>query len=289
MKEERNKKNLPIFGDKLYQQRARVVLPILIRQAFAATPIYYSALAQEAQIPYPRNLNYVLGCIGKTIECLNELNKTEIPPIQCLVINKNTKLPGEGIGWFLNKEDRFTQSSFAKLSRKQRREIVQAELQKIYTYDAWNELLAELELLPITNDFQNLCNLSTKTHLSSSEGKEHLALKNYIAQNPSIVGMKKTGKTEFSLPSGDKLDVSFDEKNHWLAVEVKPSTSNKADLVRGIFQCIKYQAVMEAVLISENKAPNVETLLILGGEMPVDLISLANTLGVSFKENIAPN
>ena len=46
---------------------------------------------------------------------------------------------------------------------------------------------------------------------------------------------------------------------------------------------------MEAVLISENKAPNVEALLILGGEMPVDLISLANTLGVSFKENIAPN
>ena len=67
MKEERNKKNLPIFGDKLYQQRARVVLPILIRQAFAATPIYYSALAQEAQIPNPRNLNYVLGCIGKPL------------------------------------------------------------------------------------------------------------------------------------------------------------------------------------------------------------------------------
>ena len=240
-------------------------------------------------MPNPRNLNYVLGCIGKTIECLNELNETEIPPIQCLVINKNTKLPGEGIGWFLNKEDRFIQFSFIKLSRKQRREIVQAELQKIYTYNTWNKLLAKFELLPITNDFQNLCNLSTKTHFSSSEGKEHLALKNYIAQNPSIVGMKKTGKTEFSLPSGDKLDVSFDEKNHWLAVEVKPSTSDKADLVRGIFQCIKYQAVMEAVLISENKAPNVETLLILGGEMPADLISLANTLGVSFKENIAPN
>lgn len=146
-------------------------------------------------MPNPRNLNYVLGCIGKTIECLNELNKTEIPPIQCLVINKNTKLPGEGIGWFLNKEDRFTQFSFTELSREHRREeiveIVQAGLQKIYTYNAWNELLAELELLPITNDFQNLCNLSTKTHLSSSEGKEHLALKNYIAQNLSIVGMKK--------------------------------------------------------------------------------------------------
>ena len=46
---------------------------------------------------------------------------------------------------------------------------------------------------------------------------------------------------------------------------------------------------MEAVLISENKAPNVETLLILGGKMPADLISIANILGVSFKENIAPN
>ena len=39
------------FGDKLYQQRARMVLPILVRQAQADKPIYYSTLAQEVGMP----------------------------------------------------------------------------------------------------------------------------------------------------------------------------------------------------------------------------------------------
>ena len=44
----------PITGDKLYQTRAREVLPILVRQAEAGTPIFYSALAAEVGIPNPR-------------------------------------------------------------------------------------------------------------------------------------------------------------------------------------------------------------------------------------------
>ncbi|RZB38250.1 MAG: hypothetical protein SRB2_00596 [Desulfobacteraceae bacterium Eth-SRB2] len=48
----------PISGNKLYQIRARKVLPILVRQAEAGTTIYYSTLAEEIGIPNPRNLNY---------------------------------------------------------------------------------------------------------------------------------------------------------------------------------------------------------------------------------------
>ena len=104
----------PISGDKLYQQRARAALPILVRQAQAGTPIFYSELALELGMPNPRNLNYVLGSIGQTLKALSAGGGTEVPPIQCLVINKNTGLPGEGIGWFItDKED------FRKLPKKQ--------------------------------------------------------------------------------------------------------------------------------------------------------------------------
>ena len=74
----------PISGDKLYQTRARKVLPILVRQAEAGATIYYSSLAEEIGIPNPRNLNYVLGSIGTTMENLSKVWKTKVPPIQCL-------------------------------------------------------------------------------------------------------------------------------------------------------------------------------------------------------------
>lgn len=79
----------PIWGNKLYQQRARMALPILIRQAEGQEPISYSNLALELGMPNPRNLSDVLGCIGETIEYLNKKKKQKIPPIQCLVVNKH--------------------------------------------------------------------------------------------------------------------------------------------------------------------------------------------------------
>src|SRR4051794_2827561 len=90
-----------ILGDKLYQQRARLALPVLVRQALAESPIYYSDLAAELGMSNPRNLNFVLGCVGTTLEALGNKWNEAIPPLQCIVINKSTGLPGEGIGWFL--------------------------------------------------------------------------------------------------------------------------------------------------------------------------------------------
>ena len=87
----------PISGDKLYQERARAALPLLVRQAQAGAPIFYSDLAEELGMPNPRNLNYVLGSIGQSMELLSKSWKEKVPPIQCLVINKATGLPGEGI------------------------------------------------------------------------------------------------------------------------------------------------------------------------------------------------
>jgi hypothetical protein len=69
----------PIYGDDLYQRRARAASPLLVRQAEAASPIYYSYLAAELGMPNPRNLNYVLGCIGQTIEQLSKRKKVRIP------------------------------------------------------------------------------------------------------------------------------------------------------------------------------------------------------------------
>ena len=58
-------------GEKLFQRRALEALPLLVRQAKASQWIHYSGLASELKMPNPRNLNYVLGALGRELELLS--------------------------------------------------------------------------------------------------------------------------------------------------------------------------------------------------------------------------
>lgn len=189
----------PISGNKMYQVRARAALPLLVRQAEAGAPIFYSDLAEELGMPNPRNLNYVLGSIGQSLERLSKEWKVKIPPIQCLVVNKNTGFPGEGIGWFLVKKE-----DFARLPLKQRRAILEAELQHVFSYPNWQEVLKALALKPTTSDFTPFVN-KAKGGFGGGESDEHKALKEYVVQNPQVIGLGMStpvGTTECLLPSG---------------------------------------------------------------------------------------
>ncbi len=130
-----------LSGDKLYQERARRALPLLVRQAVARAPVYYSALAKELGMPNPRNLNYVLGRIGEALECLSGRWGERIPAIQCLVINKKTGLPGEGVWWFLTGEE-----DFKKLPLAVQQELVWQELYRVFEYTKWSVVLEALSL-----------------------------------------------------------------------------------------------------------------------------------------------
>ncbi|MFT3961630.1 hypothetical protein [Propionivibrio sp.] len=274
----------PMFGDKLYQERARSAFPLLVRQAEAATPIFYSSLARELGMSNPRNLNYVLGCIGQTIQHISRQKNEPIPPIQCLVVNKATGFPGEGIGWFDIKMD-----DFSSLPLKRRREVVQTQLQRVYDYPLWCNLLSELDLTPVETNFTGAVRAAS-SYRGGGESVEHRKLKEFVAANPLVVGLPAStskGETEVPLPSGDCLDVSFQAKSLWVAVEVKSAISSEADITRGIFQCVKYRAVLDAALLAERRPQNSRAILVLGGSMPSDLLPLANLLGVEFVHQVS--
>lgn len=274
-----------ISGDKLYQKRARATLPLLVRQATAGKSIFYSDLAEELGMPNPRNLNYVLGSVGQAMLQLSKKWKEKIPPIQCLVVSKASGIPGEGIGWFLiSKED------FAKLPLRRRREIVQAELQHIYAYPHWDRVLEELELEPADVNFTKEI-AKASSNLGGGESHEHKRLKDYVAKNPKVVGLPASstfGTTEFRLPSGDSLDVSFNLAKQWLAVEVKSNLSAEPDIVRGIFQCVKYQAILDAILLSQSRTCNSRAILVLESRLPSKLKALSNLLGVEIIDGVTP-
>jgi hypothetical protein len=271
-----------LWGDKLYQQRAREAFPFLVRQALMGETIFYSDLADEMGMPNERNLNYVLGCIGTTILELAKQKNEDIPPIQCLVVNKVSKLPGEGFGWFISEAD------FKKLDNKQKRIVVNGQLSKIYAYPNWLNLLRELGLKkpvfppPIKSDLT----------YGGGEGSAHKKLKDFIANNPAVIGLPIScpkGQTEFSLPSGDSVDVMFVWRNELIAVEVKSEISNICDINRGLYQCVKYQTVSEAMLGIQGKPKNVRTLLVLESSFPVELVSTKNMLGIEVFSNITVN
>lgn len=275
----------PISGNKLYQARARQALPILVRQAKAGKSIIYSYLAQEIGMPNPRNLNRVLGCIGQSLEKLMEDRNEVVPPIQCLVKNKMTGLPEEGVGWFVPNLNEYRQ-----LSLVQQRMIVDAELVKVYAYQKWMQVLEVFGLSEIQSDFNDDFNFAAG-NVGGGESDAHKAIKEFVANNPTLVGVSARfgpGKTEHPLPSGDSLDVSFMGKKIWVAAEVKPSSSNETDIKRGIYQCVKYLAVMEAVQRAASIPQNARAVLVLGGPLPQSLIALRNILGVEVIENVRP-
>lgn len=84
--------------------------------------IFYSQLAFEMDMPNARNLNYVLSCIGNTLIKLGKAHDLEIPSIQCLVVNKDTGMPGEGVDLFISGGD------FRALNSKQKKVVVQSQL-----------------------------------------------------------------------------------------------------------------------------------------------------------------
>jgi hypothetical protein len=268
-------------GDKLYLERAKKTLPYLVRQAKAGKPIYYSDLAEQIEIPNARNLNYVLGAIGRALIELGKKEKIEIPPIQCIVVNKKQDLPGEGIGWFISEKD------FTKLNKTQKQKIVEVQLAKIYTFQYWDWVLEEFNLQPIEVDIEKEIK-KAKSKRGTGESEDHKNFKDFISKNPSIIGLKSDLKSEieYCLPSADKIDVLFRDKLQKIGVEVKSIISDEADILRGIFQCVKYKHLIEAEQVIYDEIPDSKVILALQGKLPEKLILIKNLLGIEVIEDI---
>jgi hypothetical protein len=283
-----------LVGDKLYQERARTAFPLLVRQASQSATVYYSDLAAELGMANERNLNYVLGSVGEAVELLSKDWKETIPPIQCLVINKRDRMPGEGIGWFITKKE-----DFRKLPRKEQRRLVKLELEKVFAYRDWSSVLHAFGLAPAKADYLQAVAKgrpegATKesraaTFGGGGESHEHRTLKLFVAKNPELVGLPASvgeGKTEEPLQSGDVLDVFFRHGQDSIAVEVKSAVSSEADIVRGMFQCVKYRAVLEAQQAAEGLPQSARAILALELKLAPKFQALKNILGIEMVDEI---
>ncbi len=94
-------------GDFWTPAIAKKLLPLLVSYAEACRPVTYGELSQEAirrgwsHYVMPIAYRYAAGAIGYAIEETEEEWDEPIPPLNALVINENTGLPGKGVDYFL--------------------------------------------------------------------------------------------------------------------------------------------------------------------------------------------
>jgi hypothetical protein len=272
-----------ISGDKLYQKRAREALPILVRQALVSQKITYSDLANELKMPNPRNLNYVLGLIGNTLLKLSEKWEEEIPPIQSIVINKHTEMPGEGVNWFIKNRKQFEESTPTEKKR-----LLLEMLSNVFHYKKWLNVLEYLKLKPNVDTTILFKNIIKNGGYGTGEGEKHKQFKKYISENPNIIGLNgfKKGNIEHIFPSLDSIDVYFQNNNTIVGVEVKSETSNENDILRGLFQCKKYEALIEAENCVNGIRKEIKVILALENEFPNKLLPIKSILSVNVMDNI---
>ncbi|WP_140416909.1 MULTISPECIES: hypothetical protein [unclassified Pigmentiphaga] len=127
---------------------------------------------------------------------------------------------------------------------------------------------------------------------SGGESAAHKALKAYVKAHPSEFGANASWEAfeEYPLRSADTIDVFFKSDQAWVGVEVKSAVSDgvENDYQRGLFQVVKYKALLEAQARADQLPimPRVKVLLVLENVLPTVLRPVARTLGIEVREHV---
>ncbi|MFY9260170.1 MAG: hypothetical protein WAO71_06625 [Gallionella sp.] len=229
------------------------------------------------------------GAIGDALLEVEQEIGVKIPPLNALVVNARSGIPGCGcdyyVGTYLGNDPN------KKLSSEQLKAMAEETMKDVWEYKGWQELLKLWGLKPLEGNIPALQTINKIPIKSSPKGgwsdepesEQHRLLKEWVAQNPHILKSRipfHVGETEWLYASADRVDVMFQHDDGCIAVEIKSEISNDADIERGIYQCIKYQALLRAELKANNKIPNGYSVLVTSRKITPPLQQLAELLNV---------
>jgi len=297
---EEHEVDLPLERNQYADVYARKALPILVahvlqQQDGVMAPITYRGLAEllgrrnRHGDPWARGLGFVLGRVTELIEGVRS-RLTEPPPFLTSIVvlssGPNVGLPDKGVSgvWL----------GYETMSRDEKRAKLAAEFQRILAYRSrWNEVL-RLAGLPVIEPPLGSNGMPVPGGWGGGESEAHLALKHHVRDHPELVGARADwdASVEYALRSADELDVMFISDRVLIGVEVKSRTSDRnfADYERGIYQVVKYRAILEAQALVDfpDAQPEIRVVLLLERELPVIYRALAAQLRVTVIEGIVP-
>jgi hypothetical protein len=196
-----------------------------------------------------------------------------VPPINTLVVKAGTILPSTGADPYV---ERYLEVEYSKLDDAQKKEIITRLHESVWDFPRWRQVgrlafgqkFVPPELPPGESDGK----MKRLGFGGPPESENHLRLKEYVANHPREFGAArdcKKGLMEHRLPSADEMDVLFMSTREQVVVEVKSKISNSLDLERGVFQCVKYRAVLKAQSEVSNPGSRMAVRALLVSKQPL--------------------
>jgi hypothetical protein len=302
MAEKRSKLEAFLRGNNWSQRYARISLPVLVRwseEEKAAAPdehheyTYKELAIAVGQPKHAHPIHEALGVLGFALQDLSDMYPKEfdgkIPPIQLLVWSKGMGRPGDDAFWFID----ITKEKLKELPEPARKLLAQQTRAQIINYPHWRAVLNALNLEPLTISLPEPESVTTAPGFrgyGGGERDEHKRLKHYLADHYQLLGISGVCEPVFEevLLSGDRIDlllIDISGKRR-ISVEVKSRISDDNDLIRGLFQCVKYKAVLNAHETYEaarnaNWSPNkIRVILATERPLPSGLQELSDLLGI---------
>lgn len=244
-------------------------LPFLVYCAqMRKTPTYGDVAVQVGC--HHRVVSHILGYLRDEV-CI----PAALPILSALVINKYTLVPGES--WLPEGTAHLTPEEYRQKYEKFRDEA--------FAYQGWDDLLKEFSLKPWQKSETDLKEKGRKYSLSlekyggGGEGEAHRRLKEYVAHHPETIGLSIGSHSclEYLFISGDRCDVLFDNPQKVFAIaEIK--NGDDGELTRGIYQLIKYRALLAAEEELEELQPQIH---LVAYSISSSVVSLAQKFGIA--------
>ena len=203
--------------------------------------------------------------------------KPDCPLLNVLLVREKDRMPGPGAGPFMARylDDReLAQKDIRDKDPQRWRSACDEIATDVYAFKEWDQVYADTfgEQLPEPAPAPKGSEKDGIRHARKGEGPNHKALRLWVKKHPRKIRQayaKFRSETEVILDSADRVDVVYYGRDLTVVIEVKSSDSDDNDLRRGIFQCIKYRAVMKAMDV--RREPRVEAVLVTQRTLPSGL------------------
>ena len=233
---------------------------------------------------------HIGGVAGKMMNEIMSVAR-DAPPINALVTS-TSGIPGVGFASYHDDLWRAERGrKWEGMDKGQKLEVVKGVRKAVRDYKGWDRIFQEafgdrpskLERKRFTE--QDGKPAETALPRGKGESEQHRRLKEWARDNPSKIGLPLgfEGESESDLLSGDRIDVLFTRGEEFAVVEVKSCLSSDDDLRRGIYQCVKYRAVIKATRLPVEV--DVRAILLSERELPSELAARAKLLGVKSRVN----
>lgn len=281
---------IPPTNENLESGRAtKPLTEWLIQVAKSGTTMSYGRASQRLEVDCGFDV-VVPVAVGRVAgAAMNRIRKRvpDAPLLNVLLVRSDTLLPGSGAVSYL--KSRYPKLRWLRRADAHKgarwRELVEEEATLVYGYPRWDEVYQASYGRRLPAAREDLAGTERDgTGRGGGEGVNHRKLKRLVARDPSLVrrGLKAENTVmEAKLLSGDQVDVVSVASDRRVAIEVKSRDSDFNDLQRGVYQCVKYRAVMEAQHIGGERT--VEAWLVTETALPTELRALARRLGVRTK------